>query len=120
MLVGENASSKLGRLILPWYWTFFQRYANNWSFKRGSKYINPTPCPLCERFLRGYSCAGCPIDAAFGKGHFLYGEPGCKVAIKQVFGPFTFIDHPKYIASSAEHNPQLEEMHRWGQGLVER
>lgn len=100
-------------IIAPDAAQFAQRYSNIFHFKKGSRFVNMTACPLCARHLRGQSCGDCPMDLEFGIGHVLYGEAGCKVAIKRLWGPFTFGDFPSAIVRAEPFNGQLERINRF-------
>ena len=112
--ISVDSIERIGaEIIRPHVKVFNYRYANYFPYKRGSRFINSTPCPLCEIHLRGQSCGTCPMDMAFGLQDGRLDNSGCKVWIRKMWGPITFGDFPNFIVSSSRFNVQLDSMHKW-------
>ncbi len=100
-------------IISPYIDSFYTRYSNSFPIQRGSRFINPTPCPLCVKYLKGKSCTSCPMDKAFGLRDGRLDNSGCKVWMRKMWGPITFGDYPNFIVHSSMFNAQIHTMHNW-------
>ena len=111
-MFNSKFEAQVARVIYPKLSNLIARYNNRRLVKRGSRYVNTTPCPYCSVFLQNNNdCRGCPLDERFG----IDGTniSGCKVALVKLFGSFTFKDYPQLIVTSTPFNPQIERMNRW-------
>lgn len=103
----------LASILEPYKHEFINRYSTNFDFRRGTRFINATPCPFCTRYLVARSCTACPLDDEFGLKDGFIDNSGCKVVIRKLWGSITFGDYPDYVMSQYSDNPQLNKINNW-------
>lgn len=113
MFFGENIKQALARELGPYRAQYIQRFDPRYLVKKGSRWINKTPCPHCSQFLDGHDCSACPLEQKFGVGEGLAGTPGCKRAMHACWGPLSFLDSQEGIVVDSPGNPQLLAMRDW-------
>lgn len=101
-------------ILRPYSEQFIRRYGNHYDTMRGTRYVNMTPCPLCAKYLKGQDCGACPMDEVFGVSYKTNMDmSGCKIFIRDMWGPIQFGDFPNFTVRSERFNPQLQTMNNW-------